>query len=90
MVLLSFNDTHMEELGALLSSVKKSLKCWVGCFGRFSCLHNQLSPFNSIIVQVSEKRDSQTDSQNEWLLLSVPFTAKLELLFVLTFENLFS
>ena len=32
----------------------------------------------------------QTDSKNEWLLLSVTFTAKLELVFVLTFENAFS
>ena len=32
----------------------------------------------------------QVDSKNEWLLLSVTFTAKLELVFVLTFENAFS
>ena len=32
----------------------------------------------------------QIDSKNEWLLLSVTFTAKLELVFVLTFENTFS
>ena len=31
----------------------------------------------------------QIDSKNEWLLLSVTFTAKLELVFVLTFENAF-
>ena len=55
----------------------------------FICLHNQLSSFNSIIVQMSEKRDS-SNSKNEWLLLSVTFTAKLELIFVLTFENAFS
>ena len=29
----------------------------------------------------------QVYSKNQWLLLSVPFTAKLELVFVLTFEN---
>ena len=29
----------------------------------------------------------QIDSKNEWLLLSVTFTAKFELVFVLTFEN---
>ena len=56
----------------------------------FICLHNQLSSFNSIIVQMSEKRVHQIDSKNEWLLLSVTFTAKLELVFVLTFENAFS
>ena len=32
----------------------------------------------------------QVDSKNEWLLLSVTFTAKLELVFVLTLENAFS
>ena len=32
----------------------------------------------------------QIDSKNEWLLLSVTFTAKFELAFVLTFENAFS
>ena len=48
------------------------------------------SSFNSIIVQISEKRVHQIDSKDEWLLLSVIFTAKLELVFVLTFENAFS
>ena len=32
----------------------------------------------------------EIDSKNEWLLLSVVFTAKLKLVFVLTFENAFS
>ena len=39
---------------------------------------------------MSEKRVHQVDSENEWLLLSVTFTAKLEFVFVLTFENAFS
>ena len=39
---------------------------------------------------MSEKRVHQIDSKNEWLLLSVTFTEKLELVFVLTFENAFS
>ena len=47
----------------------------------FICLHNQLNSVDSIIVQMSEKRDSSVDSKNEWLLLSVTFTAKLELIF---------
>ena len=55
----------------------------------FICLDNQLSPFNSIILQMSEKRVHQIDSKNEWLLFSVTFTAKFELVFVLTFENAF-
>ena len=32
----------------------------------------------------------QVDSKNDSLLLSVTFTAKFELVFVLTFENAFS
>ena len=56
----------------------------------FICLHNQLSCFISIIVQMSEKHDSQVGSKNECLLLSVTFTAKLKLAFVLTFESAFS
>ena len=56
----------------------------------FICLHNHLSSFNSIIIQMSEKRDSQVDSKTEWLLLSVTFTTKLELVFALTFEKAFS
>ena len=39
---------------------------------------------------MSEKRDHQIDRKNEWLLLSVTFTAKLELVFVLIFESAFS
>ena len=45
---------------------------------------------NSVIVQMFEKHDSSSSSTNEWLLLSVTFTAKLELDFVLTFENALS
>ena len=56
----------------------------------FKCIHNQLISFNSIIVQMSEKRVHQVGSENEWLLLSVTFKAKLEFVFVLTFEDAFS
>ena len=53
----------------------------------FICLHNQLSSFNSIIVQMSEKQIHQAGSKNEWLLLSETFTAKLELGFVLILKK---
>ena len=53
-------------------------------------MFTQLSSFNSIIIQMSEKRINQIDSKNEWLLLNVTFTVKLELVSVLTFENAFS
>ena len=39
----------------------------------FICLHDQLRSFNFIIVQMSEKHDSQAGSKNGWLLLSVTF-----------------
>ena len=39
---------------------------------------------------MSEKQIHQVGSKNEWLLLSESFTAKLELVFVLTFKNAFS
>ena len=56
----------------------------------FICLHDQLGSFNSIIVEMSEKHDSQVGSKNEWLLLSENFMAKLKSVSVLTFENAFS
>ena len=77
----------MEELGSVQISIETH--GWL-LLTIFICLRNQLSSFNSIIVQMSEKRVHQIDSKNEWLLLSVTFTAKLELVFVLTFENAFS
>ena len=77
----------MEDL-ALLNSVQKFIEIqgWLP-LTVFICLHNQLSSFNFIIVQMPEKRVRQIDSKNKWLLLSVTFTAKLELVFVLTFEK---
>ena len=85
-MIFSVNDTC-----ALLNSVQKFIEMqgWL-LLTFFICLHNQLSSFNSIIVQMSEKRVHQIDSKNEWLLLSAAFTAKLELVFVLTFEKAFS
>ena len=77
----------MDELG----SVQKFIEIQGWLFLKFFiCLHNQLNSFNSIIVQMSENGIHQIGSKNEWLLLSVTFTAKLELVFVLTFENAFS
>ena len=59
---------------ALLNSVQKFIETqdWL-LLTFFISLHNQLSSFNSIIVQISEKRVHQTDSKNEWLLLSVTY-----------------
>ena len=58
LILMCFNDIHMEELRLYW---KNSFKYKVGCFwGFFICLHNQLSCFNSIIIPMSEKRDSSS------------------------------
>ena len=50
-----FNDTHMEELDSVQKFIE--IQGWL-LLTFFICLHNQLSSFNSIIVQMSEKRDS--------------------------------
>ena len=71
-------DTLMEEHDLVQKFIE--IQVWQ-LLTFFKCLHNQLSSFNSIIVQMSEKRVHQIDSKNEWLLLSVTFTAKLELAF---------
>ena len=68
----------MEELDALLK-IFIEIQGWL-LLTFFIYLHNQLNSYNSIMVQMSEK----------WLLFSVTFTAKLELVFVLTFKNAFS
>ena len=84
-----FNDNHREN-SCFTELVQKLIEIqgWL-LLTFFIYLHNQLSSFNSIIIHMSEKRDS-SNSKNEWLLFSVTFTAKFELVFVLTFENNFS
>ena len=77
----------MEELDSVQKVIE--LQGWL-FLTFFICLRNQLSSFNSIIVQMSEKKIHQVSSKNKWLLLSETFTAKLELVFVLTFENALS
>ena len=67
--LMNQNDEHLVNLCeltisrggtcTLLNSVQKSIETqgWL-LLTFFICLQNQLSSFNSIIVQMSEKRDS--------------------------------
>ena len=47
-----FNDTHMEKLDSVEIFIE--IQGWL-LLTFFICLHNQLSSFNSIIVQMSEK-----------------------------------
>ena len=52
------NDTHREKLVLKRIHTKIfEMQGWL-LLTFFICLHNQLSSFNSIIVQMSEKRDS--------------------------------
>ena len=74
----------MEELDSVQKFIK--IQGWLP-LTFFICLQNQSSSFNSIMVQMSKKHDFQVGSKNERLLLSETFTAKLELVFALTFEN---
>ena len=69
-----FNDTHLEELALYWIQHKNSLK-YIMFTQSVKCL---------------KKVIHQKNGKSEWLLLSVIFTAKLELVFVLTFENAFS
>ena len=61
-----------KDLSALLNSIQKFIEIqgWQ-LLTLFICLHNQLSSFNSIFVQMSEKCVHQIGSKNKWLLLSV-------------------
>ena len=54
------NDTHMEELDSVQKFIE--IQGWL-LLTFFICLHKQLSSFNSIIVQMSEKHDSSSRQQ---------------------------
>ena len=51
------NNTHMEELDSVQKFIE--IQGWLLLIF-FICLHNQLSYFNSIIVEMSEKHDSSS------------------------------
>ena len=52
----------MEEIASLQKFIE--IKVWL-LLTFFTYLHNQLSSFNSIIVQMSEKPAHQIDNKNE-------------------------
>ena len=56
-MLSSINDTQMEELDSVQTFME--IQGWL-LLTFFICLHNQLSSFNSLIVQLSEKHDSSS------------------------------
>ena len=53
----TINDTHMEELDSVQKFIE--IEGWL-LLKFFICLHDQLSSFNSVIVQMSEKHDSSS------------------------------
>ena len=82
------NNTHREKLCFTQFSIRN------GWLTAFVYSHNQLSFIHSIITY-QEYRSLKNVihpivSKNEWLLLSVSFTAKLGLVFVLAMEKAFS
>ena len=56
--MFDINGTRVEELRALLKKLIE-IQGWL-LLTFFICLHNQVSSSNSIIVQVSEKRNSSS------------------------------
>ena len=87
----SFNDTCREKLVLYSIQYKNLLNYKGGCFWYFSYVFtiNQVLLF-PLSYRCLKKVIHQIDSKNLWLLLSGTFTAKFELVFVLTFENAFS
>ena len=77
LMFLLFNDTHREKLG-----------CRLGCFQRFSHVYT-INKVLLIPLSLSENVFHQIDGRNEWLLLSVTFTAKFELVFVTIRKHFF-
>ena len=63
---------------------------WLAASDLFDIFTQLSSIIHSIITYCLKKGIQQIDSKNEWLLLPASFTAKFELVFVLTLENAFS
>ena len=89
--IIKINNTHREKLCFAQFITKRAARLLLTFF---ICLHYQLSSIHSINTyweyRCLKNVIHQIDSKNEWLLLSVTFTAKFELVFVLTLENAFS
>ena len=86
---IRFNDTNREKLQKQLNTQNKSLKRILAASNL--CLHNQLKPYNSIVLQMFLNKVSlQID--RKWMAASFDkFYGKVcELVFVLTQENAYS
>ena len=84
----SINDTHREKLVWIEFSTKIR---WNTRLAASDVFHMFTQSIKVTLLLLSYKCLKnvihQVDSENAWLLLSVNFTAKLELVFALTFEN---
>ena len=77
------NYTHRGKLVLYWNQYKISLKYKVGCLWRFSYIYTINSVLLIPLSYVCLKNViHEIDSKNDWLLLSVTFTAKFELVFV--------
>ena len=83
------NDTHSEKL------VFHSIHYWNGWLAASDLFYMftqsvKFYTFYYHTYMIMKNVIHQIDSKNGWLLLSVSFTAKFGLVFVLTLENAFS
>ena len=79
------NDTHKEKLFYWIQYAASDL------FGMFTqSVKFYIFHYDVKACRCLKKVIHQIDSKNNWLFLLVTFTAKPELVFVLTFENVFS
>ena len=79
------NDIHRERL------MFHSIQCrnfWLAASDLFDMFTQSI--YTSIIYRCLKNAIHQIDSKHGWLLPSASFTAKFELVFVLTLENAFS
>ena len=80
------NDIHMAEL----DSVQKFIETQGWLLQTFFIVYTINEVLLILLSRCLKNVIHHINGKNEWLLLSVTFTPKLELFFVLTFKNTFS
>ena len=78
-----FNNTEREKNSVLLYSVQEWLLGWFWPFSYIYTINYTFIKYRCL------KNFHSSNSENEWLLLFASFTAKFQVLFVLTVENAF-
>ena len=78
-IVFVINDTHRERLVLYWIPYKNSLKCKVSCFWRFSYVYkNNWVLLIPLSFRCMKNVIHQIDGKNEWLVLSITYTAKFE------------